>query len=98
MLSLFSAKAAGEYNGGRAAMIELTDDQLQALDAETQPVAAVDPRTGQIYRLIKQEVYNLVCGVVAPFNRGVEDDPAMDVYEQWTTPSTSYPDKPIFSE
>jgi hypothetical protein len=33
--------------------------------------------------LIKQEVYNLVCGVVAPFNRGVEDDPAMDVYEQY---------------
>jgi hypothetical protein len=22
-------------------------------------------------------------GVVAPFNRGVEDDPAMDVYEQF---------------
>ena len=43
----------------------------------------MDPRTGQIYRLIKQEVYNLVCGVVAPFNRGVEDDPAMDVYEQY---------------
>jgi hypothetical protein len=65
------------------AMIELRDDQLQALDAETQPVAAVDPRTGQIYRLIKQEVYDLVCGVVAPFNRGMEDDPAMDVYEQY---------------
>jgi hypothetical protein len=64
-------------------MIKLTDDQLQALDAETQPVAALDPRTGQIYRLIKQEVYHLVCGVVAPFNKGVEDDPAMDVYEQY---------------
>lgn len=64
-------------------MIELREDQLQALDAETQPVAAVDPRTGQIYRLIKQEVYNLVSSMVAPFNRGVEDDPAMDVYEQF---------------
>jgi hypothetical protein len=64
-------------------MIELRDDQLQALDAATQPVAAVDPRTGQVYRLIKQEVYNLVCGVVAPFNRDVEHDPAMDVYEQF---------------
>ena len=37
----------------------------------------------ELCRLIKQEVYNLVCGVVAPFNRGVEDDPAMDVYEQY---------------
>lgn len=64
-------------------MIQLKDDQLKVLDAETQPVAAVDPRTGQKYRLIKEEVYNLVRGVVAPFNKGVEDDPAMDVYEQY---------------
>jgi hypothetical protein len=64
-------------------MIELRDDQLKALDTEKHPVAAVDPRTGQVYRLIKQEVYDLVCGIVAPFNKGVEDDPAMDVYEQY---------------
>src|SRR5262249_40056950 len=73
----------GLWEAMSMAMIELRDDQLKILDAETQPVAAVDPRTGQIYRLIKQEVYNLVCSVVAPFNRGVEDDPAMDVYEQY---------------
>ena len=64
-------------------MIELRDDQLEALDKETQPVSAIDPRTGQVYRLIKQEVYELVRGIVAPFNRGVEDDPEMDVYEQF---------------
>ena len=64
-------------------MIELREDQLRALDAEAQPPSAVDPRTGQIYRLIKQEVYTLVSSIVAPFNRGVEDDPAMDVYEQY---------------
>ena len=64
-------------------MIELRDDQLQALDKETQPAAAVDPRTGQVYRLIKQEVYELVRGIVGPFNKGVENDPAMDVYEQY---------------
>ncbi len=64
-------------------MIELRDDQLQALDKETQPVSAIDPRTGQVYRLIKQEVYDLVRGIVTPFNRGVEDDPEMDVYEQY---------------
>ena len=64
-------------------MIELTPQQQLALDAETQPVAAVDPRTGQVYRLIKQEVYTLVCGIVAPFNKGMEDDPAMYVYGQY---------------
>jgi hypothetical protein len=66
-----------------ATMIELRDDQLQALDAEKQPVSAVDPRTGQEYLLIKREVYELVCGIIKPFNKGVEDDPAMDVYEQY---------------
>jgi hypothetical protein len=34
-----------------------------------------------VYRLIKQEVYDLVRGIVALFNKGVEDDLAMDVYE-----------------
>jgi hypothetical protein len=51
-------------------MIELRDDQLQALDTETQPVSAIDPRTGQVYRLIKQEVYQTVCGILKPYNRG----------------------------
>jgi hypothetical protein len=64
-------------------MIELRDDQLRALDSETQPVAAVDPRTGQEYLLIKREVYELVRSIIAPFNKGVEDDPEMDVYEQY---------------
>ncbi len=54
-------------------MIELKNDQLQALDTEQQPVAAVDPRTGQVYRLIKQEVYDVVCGILKPYNRGWDD-------------------------
>ena len=62
-------------------MIELTVPQLHALDTEKQPVSVVDPRTGQEYLLIKREVYDLVRGIVAPFNRGMEDDPDMDVYE-----------------
>ena len=60
-------------------MIELREDQLQALDAAEQPPVAVDPRTGQHYRLITEEIYKLIQGVVKPFNRGVEDDPDMDV-------------------
>ena len=64
-------------------MIELTRDQQQAIDGHEQPPVAVDPRTGQEYLLIKREVYNLVRGILQPFNRGVEDDPEMDVYEQY---------------
>jgi hypothetical protein len=55
-------------------MIELTEAQQQALDTEKQPVAVVDPRTGQEYLLIKREVYNVVCGIVKPFNRGWDAD------------------------
>jgi hypothetical protein len=69
--------------GRRTAMIELTEEQRQELAGQEQPPAAVDPATGQVYRLIKQEVYQLVKGVVAPFNKGVEDDTEMDVYEQY---------------
>ena len=45
--------------GKEAAMIELRDHQLQALDTETQPIAVVDPRTGQKYRLIREEISEL---------------------------------------
>lgn len=58
-------------------MIELTPEQLQVLDAPQQPAIAIDPRTGQHYRLIKEEVYRLMQGIVKPFNRNwdnPEDD------------------------
>jgi hypothetical protein len=55
-------------------MFELTEAQVQALDGPEQPAAAVDPRTGQEYLLIKREVYNLLCGIVKPFNRGWDPD------------------------
>ena len=43
-------------------------------DPAEQPAVAVDPRTGQVYRLIKQEVYDLVCGMIKPYNRGWDPD------------------------
>jgi hypothetical protein len=64
-------------------MIELKEDQLQVLDTAKQPVTAIDPRTGQEYLLIRREIYDLVRGIIAPFNKGIEDDPEMDVYEQY---------------
>jgi hypothetical protein len=65
-------------------MIELTQEQLQAINREAdRPTIVVDPQTGQQYRLIKEEVYKLMQGIVKPFNKGVEDDPDMDDYEQY---------------
>ena len=58
-------------------MIQLREDQLQALDAAEQPPVAVDPRTGQEYLLIRREVYERVRGILKPFNRGW-DNPADD--------------------
>jgi hypothetical protein len=65
-------------------MIELTEHQQKVLDAQAeQPPVVVDPRTGQAYRLIRQEIYELVQGTLQTSNRGWEDDPEMDDYEQF---------------
>ena len=59
-------------------MIELTPQQQLAIDAPAeQPAVAVDPRTGQKYRLIRQEVYDVVRGILQPFGRNW-DNPADD--------------------
>ena len=58
-------------------MIELNQDQLQALDGQEQPPIAVDPRTNQEYLLIRREVYEKVRLMLKPFARGW-DDPAND--------------------
>ena len=58
-------------------MIELSEEQAKALDTAQQPPVVVDPLTGQQYRLIKEEIFKLMQGVVKPFNRGwdnPEDD------------------------
>ncbi len=58
-------------------MIELTKEQVQALDAAEQPAVAVDPRTGHEYLLIRREVYNKVRLMLKPFGRAwdnPEDD------------------------
>jgi hypothetical protein len=61
----------------RYSMIELTPEQAAALDAPPQPAVAVDPRSGQQYRLIREEVYQVMCGIARPFNRNW-DNPADD--------------------
>ena len=58
-------------------MIELTPEQTRGLDAPSQPVVAVDPRTGQEYMLIRREVYDKVRLMLKPFGRNW-DSPADD--------------------
>jgi hypothetical protein len=58
-------------------MIELTEQQQQALAQAEQPPVVIDPRTGQEYLLIRREIYELVRGTLKPFGRGW-DDPADD--------------------
>ena len=58
-------------------MIELTEQQQRALDQGEQPPIVFDPRTGQEYRLTRREIFELVQGILKPFNRGW-DDPADD--------------------
>jgi hypothetical protein len=69
--------------GPEVSMIELTPQQQLAIDATEQPPVAVDPRTGQEYLMIRREIYEQVRGILKPFNRGWEDDPDMDAYEQY---------------
>ena len=62
-------------------MIELKEDQLQALDAQKEP-AVVDPRTREEFVLIRREIYEKLQKILSPFNRGW-DDPDPDLYEQY---------------
>jgi hypothetical protein len=57
-------------------MIELTEAQAKALDAQNPPVA-IDPRTGQEYLLIRRDVYDRVKAVLTPLGRNWEN-PADD--------------------
>jgi hypothetical protein len=58
-------------------MIELTREQRAAIDTEQQPATALNPRTGQKYRLIREEIYEKLQGLLRPFGRNwdnPEDD------------------------
>jgi hypothetical protein len=56
-------------------MIELTQQQQEAVDTQEPPPVVIDPRTGQKFLLIRREIYELVRGTLKPYGRGW-DDPA----------------------
>jgi hypothetical protein len=79
---LASSLAAVTIQGKEIAMIELRDDQLQALDGSQQPPIAIDPRTGQEYLLIRRDVYEKVRAVLKPFGRAWDDSADDDLIRE----------------
>ncbi len=64
-------------------MIELTDEQLQALGAQGEsPPRARNPHTQETFVLIREGVYELVRQIIDGPNRRGWDDPEMDIYDE----------------
>ncbi len=64
-------------------MIELTEEQVKAMEAEKSPLHVLNPKTQEVYVLIHKDVYDLTCKIVSGPNRNGWDDPELDVYEQY---------------
>jgi hypothetical protein len=45
-------------------MIELTEQQARAMEEEKAPLHVLNPRTQEVFVLIRQDVYKLTCSVV----------------------------------
>jgi hypothetical protein len=58
-------------------MIDLTEEQIRAMEATKPPLELQNPHTGETFMLIKRHVYELMCGIVKPLNRNW-DNPADD--------------------
>ncbi|MCI0460557.1 MAG: hypothetical protein L0Z62_26685 [Gemmataceae bacterium] len=63
-------------------MIELTEQQRAELD-QRQPVEVRDPKTNEVYVLLRKDVYERVQRLVREVNERADwDDPAFDVYDR----------------
>jgi len=63
-------------------MIQLSEEQVRTLQERgEQPPRAVDPATGTIFVLIKEDVYQVIRGLLESYNRGW-DDPSLDIYDE----------------
>ena len=45
-------------------MIELTEKQAKAMEEERAPMHVLNPRTQEVFVLIRQDVYKLTCSIV----------------------------------
>jgi hypothetical protein len=64
-------------------MIDLTEEQVQAVEAQRGPWQVRNPQTQETFVLIRQDVYELVKKIIEGPNRRGWDDPELDVYEQY---------------
>jgi hypothetical protein len=65
-----------------AAMIELSEEQRGELKRR-QPVEVRDPKTNEVYVLLRRDVYEWVRAMAREVNeRAGWDDPASDVYDR----------------
>jgi hypothetical protein len=56
-------------------MIELTDQQAEAMESQKTPLHVLNPRTREVYVLIRKDVYDLTCDIVSgPNRRGWDHD------------------------
>jgi hypothetical protein len=62
-------------------MIELTDQQAQALERCEQPPTVLNPRTHETFVLVRKEVFEQIRQWAEPLRRGW-DDPSMDIYDE----------------
>ncbi len=62
-------------------MIQLSEEQVRALqDRGEQPPRVVDPMTGTTFVLIKEDVYEVIRGMLGSYNGW--DDPSLDIYDE----------------
>jgi len=59
-------------------VIELTTEQALALEQQNAPLQLVDPHTGEVYVLVRKNVYDLTCKVVGGGKGRPWDDEADD--------------------
>jgi hypothetical protein len=60
-------------------MIELTHEQVQAMDSQKPtPLQVLNPATQEVFVLIRKEVYDLTCSIVGGGKGQVWDDQADD--------------------
>ena len=55
-------------------MIELTPEQAAALEQQKAPLHVVNPRTNEVFVLIRKNVYDLTCQIVGGPGKAWADD------------------------
>jgi hypothetical protein len=63
-------------------MIDLTAEQVEAIEQADQVPILVNPKTQEEFVLVRKELFDQMRKLMRPLSRGW-DDPALDVYEEY---------------